>query len=329
MIFRRGPANEGNSVTTKRKRNVVDDDSDDEFQVDSSEDESSSSDSEDERSPKRRRLNDSDSESGSSDDGSGSSDDESLEDDMEEDEKLAAEEAAATLADTSGRSRLVIPNPLFISQMQYLAGPSYIQFKDNAGLPNGRGGRLSTATLGPGAVVNINSNAQSTASLPVLGAIRLKYPDRAFKAGHLLNAMFGGSADQKNITALTSNANGQQNTFDNRVKTAVEVVKKVYEGLNGLGIDVRALGYGIGVTVTVSDATWGLAAPEKWIATDMTCHAAVVGAPNVDLLFAQKYPTSQGRPDRWQTVLKDLKKLVADVAGLVAQANAAGTINNN
>ncbi|SMD19944.1 hypothetical protein [Lentzea albidocapillata] len=310
-------------MTTKRKRNATDDDSDDEFQPDGSGDESSSSDSDDERSPKRRRLNDSDSASGSSDD------DESIEDDMEEDEKLAAEEAAATLVDTSGRSRLVIPNPLFISQMRYLAGPAYVEFTDNAGQPTGRGGQHSTATLGPGAVVNINSNAQSTTSLPVLGVIRGKYPARGFKAGHLLNAMFGGSAGQPNITALTNNANGQQNTFDNRVKTAVEAVKKVYEGLNGLAIDVRALGYGIGVTVTVSDATWGPAVPENLIATDMNCHAVVVGAPDVDLLFARKYPNVQGRPDRWKTVLKDLKKLIADVAGLTAQANAAGAITNN
>ncbi|MCX2950878.1 hypothetical protein [Lentzea sp. NEAU-D7] len=311
-------------MTTKRKRDTTADDSDDEFQLDSSEDGSSSSESEDEPSSKRRRLNDSDSESASG----SSDDDESVEDDMEEDERLAAEEAAATLADTSGRSRVVIPNPLFISQMKYLAGPAYLQFTDNAGRPTGRGGRHSTATLGPGAVVNINSNAQSTASLPALGVIRAKYPDRAFKAGHLLNAMFGGSAGQENITALTSNANGQQNTFDNRVKTAVEMVKKVYEGLNGLAVDVRALGYGIGVTVTVSDATWGPGTPDDLIATSMNCHAVVVGAPDVDLLFARKYPTAQGRPDRSQTVLKDLKKLVAGVAGLVVQANAAGAIVN-
>ena len=157
----------------------------------------------------------------------------------------------------------------------YFQKPRYTKCGDMCG------GKLSTAILGPLAYQEKNSDADSKLPKGILKA-REKYPQCGFKAGHLLNATLGGSGtDSNNLIILTHSANGTCNTFDNKIKSALNHLKHVYESLANSYVDITKVDYGVKVEIVVDSATWGKEVPECHIHTGMHMKASVWGTLDV------------------------------------------------
>lgn len=171
---------------------------------------------------------------------------------------------------TSGRGR--VRKPPFdqaIAELDYIERPQY----RDSGI-QGAGGKLSSATLGPtGSWLGQNSDAN--AALPRhIRAAREKYPDSHFKAGHLLNACFGGDGNNAaNLTILSATGNANHKAFDEPVKHAVALLRKAYHILWKADIDVTTVGIGIYVTIEVDiDNPWP---NETKIFSGLNCAASV------------------------------------------------------
>ena len=84
--------------------------------------------------------------------------------------------------------------------------------------------------------VDINTNAVATLP-PAIKSARAKYPGKHFKAGHLLNAAFGGPGNKaKNLTILSASGNSKHKRFDNNIKEAFRQLTKAYEVLCAMGL---------------------------------------------------------------------------------------------
>lgn len=142
------------------------------------------------------------------------------------------------------------PFPMTISEMDFFAGPYYTS--SNIA---GAGGHISTATLGPtGSYLNDRSDANPKLPSAICDA-RKRYPECCFKAGHLLNAQFGGAGnDPKNLTILSATGNANQKAFDEPVKRAVENLKKAYYIIWESGKDISNIEVGIEVKIEVKIA---------------------------------------------------------------------------
>lgn len=152
----------------------------------------------------------------------------------------------------------------------YLEAPSYSAQADKKA-----GGKHSTATLTPAGLTGMGTDAESDLPRGIEEA-RNTYPDAHFKAGHLLNADFGGAGDDyKNMTILTAKANVAHQTFDNAVKYALEQLGTAEDAFRiVLGDqDTASLGLGVSVSVEVTGKPWGKKAPEKYIFDELTCTA--------------------------------------------------------
>ncbi|MFK0118467.1 DUF4157 domain-containing protein [Streptomyces sp. NPDC090994] len=161
----------------------------------------------------------------------------------------------------------------------YIVRPSYTMTKAK------RGGEWSTATLGPNGYFGMGTDANS--NLPSsINKARRTY-SIAFKAGHLLNADFGGTGrDAANLTILTPTANRLHQSFDNPVKNAVYMLRRVYELMADMYLPVDRLDYGVSVSVRVSDTKWDAHSPGKYITTQLYCDAGVTGVNSVyDMLL--------------------------------------------
>ncbi|HEX3647196.1 MAG TPA: hypothetical protein VHV49_02155 [Pseudonocardiaceae bacterium] len=168
-----------------------------------------------------------------------------------------------------------------IRTFRYVAGgnPVYVA-ADRAGT----GGKKSTATLGPGGVLDKKSDADR-ALLPHIDSIEAAY-GTGFMAGHLLNACFGGSGtDGRNLTALTDSANSAHRGFDENVKRAGGALFKAYETIMGMGIDITTLTYGIKVVVS-TDGWWSDDHTEwgYYVCDKLVCSAQVVQKPTLAAL---------------------------------------------
>lgn len=194
----------------------------------------------------------------------------------------------------------------------------------------GAGGRRSTAILGPGGVLSVNSKADRSA-LPHIDDAEQDY-GRSFKAGHLLNACFGGSnTNPANLTALTSSANTSHKSFDENVKRAGAALVKAYEAMMRMGLDVDAVEYGISVEVS-TDGWWTDDAtdPGYYVCDKLLCAADVVNVPDLTALEADLDDTHGvgNRLDGHPKFVRELQAAIASVQRMVDAANAAHTIPN-
>ncbi len=152
----------------------------------------------------------------------------------------------------------------------YITLPSYMGCDDV-----GCGGRHSSAILGPNCLLSTNSDADPSLPTSIIAA-RAKY-DHVFKAGHLLNAQFGGDGkNRENLMILTSSANVQFNAFDNCVKNALNELKHIYEFLCKNYVNMKLITLGIKVDITASHDMWGASMPEKHIHKGATLSAKIV-----------------------------------------------------
>ncbi|WP_141316484.1 hypothetical protein [Streptomyces spinoverrucosus] len=178
------------------------------------------------------------------------------------------------------------------------------------------GGRHSSAILGPGA--GLGKGSDSVGDKPqAIQAIKKKYPGTTFISGHLLNADFGGDGkDHKNLTVLTSTGNANHKKFDEPIKKALMQLRTAYQAMNELGIDVKAIRYGIKVDIEVTGKEWGDTYPNNCIFKSLTCKAKVV---NDDKALAELVPHKNR---------EKADAAITAVQHLVDEANANGEIAN-
>jgi len=92
-----------------------------------------------------------------------------------------------------------------------------------------RGGQNSTVTLGAGAFAMQGNGTNADANRPggMRGA-RTQFPEESFKAGHILNAEFGGSGTSNaNLIILTAAGNAAHRAFDQPVKHAIHYLYNI------------------------------------------------------------------------------------------------------
>jgi hypothetical protein len=252
-----------------------------------------------------------------------------LSDELEESE-LGIKEAKGSVQAAAAHTRTAIDLKV-IDTLQYFAGPQYEPFSTS---PEGYdpGGQRTTAILGPGALLSVGSDAMGATSLPALTQIVTVFPMKIYgwKAGHLLNAMFGGQAVPANLTALTTSANNSMNTFDNAVKNAVGALHGAYVGLAKLRIKkTLTLTYGIQVVIEADESTWDdHNHPGNLVTTGVTCTAEVVDAPDVEELINEEYSQGDGMPTRWESYRDEVLGQMQQVAAFVQTATAAGRVDN-
>ena len=211
-----------------------------------------------------------------------------------------------------GTSRGRITKPPFetaVASLKIFDGPSYT----SSGILEA-GGKRSSATLGPHALISVNSDANS--SLPsYIVAARKKYPDSYLKAGRLLNAQFGGDGnDANNLTILSASGNANHRAFDNKVVEAITSLRKAYYVLWQDDIDIINVLVGIEVVISVSiDEPWD---GETQIFSKLSCGARV---------------------GQWSTIPQEMEddklrnefiSYMNEVVDLCNEANSNGTITN-
>jgi hypothetical protein len=183
------------------------------------------------------------------------------------------------------------------------------------------GSSEAEAYLGPLSYTARNSDANASKPPGIIPA-RRSYPAAHFKAGHMINACFGGNGDKSNnLTILTGSANTSMTIFDNRVKDAVEALRKLYERFHLAKIEVNKIGVcRIRLRVSVSGNKWGDDPPESYIADDVT-------------VFAEFKNSSWDRSDEIQDAdnvdnhLDAIDDLETRIENLLAQA--CGTVDNS
>lgn len=157
------------------------------------------------------------------------------------------------------------------------AGPAYTRSRVGAAA----GGENSSATVSPRGFTEVESDADS--NLPsAIKTARRAYSAKSFKAGHLLNAQFGGSGtDSKNLTILTAAANGSHKAFDNPLKEALRQLKKAFHALwesedrQGRPLSISNYELGVSIRVEVDTTPWGTASPDKYIFKQLLCSASL------------------------------------------------------
>lgn len=190
------------------------------------------------------------------------------------------------------------------------------------------GGRYSSATLGPNGYSSRGTDADS--SLPsAITSARSAY-NISFKAGHLLNADFGGNGrESANLTILTPRANAIMRGFDDPLKNAMTTLRSAYEDLSRLYLPIGELRYGIKIEVSTSgpDYVWGTDSPAKYISSYIRCSATILGEEKINDWYAGYVAGGEGdhaTDDLWTSVLGKM----AGVQLLVSQANQVDMIDN-
>lgn len=179
----------------------------------------------------------------------------------------------------------------------------------------------AVAFLGPLSLRSVNSDAN--ASLPPgIIAARVAYPRAYFKAGHMINACFGGNGQKSNnLTILTSSANTAMTAFDNRVKDAVRELYRLFSAFHRAKIAINDIGTcRIRLEVRVSALKWGASAPDKYIANNVYVRASFRNNP--DDRSGVIRDTLRSRNSH----VSDIEDLEDRVNNLVTQAN--GTVSN-
>lgn len=131
-------------------------------------------------------------------------------------------------------------------------------------------------------------------SLPrAIAGARKAYPKLAFKAGHLLNADFGGAgSDPANLTILTAAGNSAHRGFDNPVKAALAALGNAYRAMWNDGIKIEDEQTGIAVRVAVTGNAWGPSGIDRYIFDELTCTASPTGGETGEA-FRDPYEESQ------------------------------------
>ena len=196
--------------------------------------------------------------------------------------KRSTAEAASTqpAASSEKKPRLQRLQKIQLKEIpQYFEAPVY-----TAERPPAAGGKLSMAWLGPNSFVSRNSDANPKLPKAIEDA-RKAYPEKSFKAGHLLNAQFGGDGQNpNNLTILTAAANASHKNFDNPLgdKGAMHWLKKMYEQLSNWYFDIKNLKYGVKIEVGVLGTKWKLQQyPDNCIATKLITTAQIKGSFSV------------------------------------------------
>lgn len=238
---------------------------------------------------------------------------------LEESRKLAKDKNIAVRR--SSRFKPELTSLAIAQQIRYLVEAQYEAADDRRA-----GGKHSTITLGPGGFVDQNTDADSSLPSAIVKA-REEY-DIDFKAGHLLNATFGGNGKlAKNLTILTPGANKINQTFDNRIKEAVAALYKAYVAMNALGVKVTDLGYGIALDISTLDTYWDDDYPGNCISNGLICTAEVVEEPDLDELLDTIKENDTGPSDPGDNE-QEARKQIQLVADLVETANSFGEVDN-
>ncbi len=176
------------------------------------------------------------------------------------------------------------------------------------------GGQHAWVFAGPRSLQEMGSDANPRLP-PGIGEARNKWPHAYFKAGHLVNAEFGGAGDDsRNLTILTASANGQMNGFDNPLKNALRALHALYLAGRRAMPEMAQVRYGVKIDVKVSKEKWGEKSPASYIAKEVLCQAEVVGEEQLKL--------GKGLSD------KDLDNKKKAVNDFVKAANNKGKIDN-
>ncbi len=148
--------------------------------------------------------------------------------------------------------------------------------------PDGGGGTMAWAFLRVRDFVDINTNA--VASLPPgIKDARAKYPGKHFKAGHLLNAAFGGPGNKaRNLTILSASGNSRHKRFDNNIKEAFRLLTKAYEVLCSMGLPPDEAVLSVMIKVKAKGAWDDVELPDRSICTHLSCKAVLTGQADVD-----------------------------------------------
>lgn len=199
---------------------------------------------------------------------------------------------------------------------QYFKPPSYV----NCGAKCG--GKLSEVILGPNGYLSVNTDAASNKPSGITEA-RKKYPKYAFKAGHLLNATFGGDGkDSKNLIILTASANVKCNKFDNLVKRAIEELRRLYELLCKNYVAISQIKFGIQVKVTVGVSTWGSDKVDRWIHKEFCMSAETVDSFDVESLKdsnGEKLELTDGVKKSIRDAVQQIDRTLAPCASMTIQ----------
>lgn len=198
-----------------------------------------------------------------------------------------------------------------VAPLQYVEDPVY----RNSGVPLAGGGH-STAVIGP----NVAEGNRADPDLPgVIRQARVRYAPNQLKAGHLLNAQFGGDGyDANNLTVLSAAGNRNHSRFDNPVIRAVQHLRNAYEILWRAGIDISTVNFGISVSVrVVTDNTWP---GERAIFTALDCDA--------ELHYAGPQLAAIRRDFQDDRLLDDFNARINTIEELCQQATAEGQIAN-
>jgi FHA domain len=192
-------------------------------------------------------------------------------------------------------------------------------FADPPGAPqDGRGCEQASVTLMPYKGLWPQSKSQ-TFSLPkALKDVMQKYPEYSFISGHVMNAEFNGDGnDPANQTCIHSKAN-RDHKFDDTIKDAWRLLKEIYRVVRKHGVTdanyLKNLGWGIKITGTVDQATWGKGYPENCIATGLTYNAVVVKPQTAASLAANM-------AEAGEDVKADLTKRITKMESLVSSVN--------
>lgn len=209
--------------------------------------------------------------------------------------------------------------------LEIIDGPKCVPWPDHR-----RGCRSAWVILGPQAGVERSMDSDAESTLPTaIGKVREDYPGYGWKAGHVINANFGGDGtNYANMTCLTASANGQQNGFDLPVARARTALHKAYSIMRQCGVKSPFFlkqGFGIKVTGKTSDGTWGSHYPGNCISNTLNLRAEVVNAPSADVLRrVMLVPASRNLENDIAEVLKTIEAVEA----AVHEANSAATVTN-
>jgi hypothetical protein len=223
--------------------------------------------------------------------------------------------------------RIQIANVNSIAQIQYIVDPAYTP---SARL--GAGGESAVATLGPGAYRSMNSDADRTA-IPAIVQAEQAYLGHTFKAGHLLNAEFGGPGNNAaNLTILTTTANAGMRAFDNAIKDAITLhLTAAYTAMNNMGLDVTDFDYGVEVTITTDSTFWSNVATDAGylICDGVTGLAVIENEPTAaDLETALTVRWGTDRVGNHAQLLAQFTTAVGNLQNKVTAANAIGHVPN-
>jgi hypothetical protein len=189
------------------------------------------------------------------------------------------------------------------------------------------GSSYAIARLGPLSLHSRNSDANR--NLPGgIAAARIAYPGSNFKAGHMINAEFGGNGQAvNNLTILSSKGNTRMTRLDNNVKRAVQKLCKLFEEFHAARIELRRIGIcRIALRVDVVGGKWGANPPDSYITNQVMVTATFenVRVANSGQYRSNWYRDSPANAGRHMRTIEDLQDDITDYCAM-----GSDTIDND